>query len=873
MKKILSEILLITLLVGIGFLPAQAQKLEKWLQAADTSLAHKDYYSAYHYYTAALQFDSTLTSAWYKRGQAAFEFHNYDQAVFSFEKALNYDTAMAFPDIVYCLANTFQRLGNYKKAVEYYEAFLVNPLDASRQTIALARKGLQDSQWAMAARLRQNDLPPPENLGPGVNSGDSDFGAFYQGDIIYFSSFRFPFEKDELRPRRNLIQLMQLNPGESNAVLINGPFNSEEKHTAYNTFSQDQQTMYYCLCEYEFKTEIRCDIYRSQKNAAGLWGPAQALGINVPNFTNTQPFVGFHPERGEEVLYFVSDRNHPDAKGGLDIYYGKIEPDGNVSEVVNFSAINSELDDVTPFYHSLSNKFFFSSEGYQTFGGFDVFSSFYRNGTWTKPANIGLSANSSYNEYNYRMDPAGDRALFDSDRPGSMYIDEEEEVCCNDLYQIDLDNELELEVYTYNALDSTPLYGVDVQLDQLDMQQLLGFPEEEDPNQPAYTSQQVLNSDVQTQFKNNRYTFTLNRQFNYGLLGSKKGFVPDRDLIDNQGLEPSVKSIRKDLYLQPDNINLQILVYDMADSTDLLGARVELVQIAKKKDSIVIYDEVKEFSNVFEKENLSASFSYLINVSRPGFEGQSIPLEVTPELLEEYGRDITIDVYLPRRDFTDFLPLSLYFDNAIPYDRFYSPTTDDNFKDLCEVYAKQQVRFYEEFAKGLTEEEKFSAEIYYRDFFEREIAGGLSRLLEFTERLELYLKLNNSLTVQIRGYTSPLANARYNDMLSRRRIKSIENFFTAYDGGKFKKYLDNGQLVIEEAPFGEGRVGLDISEEIRAFLANLGDLGVYANLDSSTNRRISVYSLLACIERRVEIVEVKTTISKERSPDHNLMKK
>lgn len=870
MKQLIPKIVLVLLLLSAGLLPAQAQRLEKWLEAADTSMAHKDYYSAYHYYTAALQYDSTLIEAWYKRGRAAYEFHNYSEAALSFDRALDYDTAVVYPDIIFRLAKTYQQQGSYQKAIEYYDAFLGNPSDASGEVIVAARKGLQDSQWASAARLRQKDLPPARNLGEGVNSADSDFGGFYLGDTLYFSSYRFTFEKDKKRPRRNLIQLMQLNPGDNTAILMGGGFNSEKKHTAYNTFSLDQQTMYYCLCEYQFDTEIRCDIVRSEKDSLGLWGPALPLSINQPEFTNTQPSIGIDPVTGDEILYFVSDREHPDARGGLDIYYGLVQPDGDVTSANNFTAINSAMDDVTPSFHSLSRKFFFASEGYQSFGGFDIYSSYYRDGNWTAPANIGISANSSYNEYNYRLDAAGDRAVFDSDRPGSMFLDQEEEVCCNDLYQIDLDNELKLEVYTFNALDSTPLYGVDVRLDQLDMQQLLGI----DSDVPViYTADQVLDSTKQTKFGDNHYTFTLDRQYNYGLEGEKISFLPDQEMVITQGLQPSVKSIRKDLYLEPDNINLQILVYDMADSTDLLEALVELVQISKEQDSVVIYNEVKEFTNLFEKKDISANFNYYINVSRPGFEGQSVFLEITPELLEEYGRNITIDVYLPRTGFPDFLPLALYFDNAIPYNRSYSSTTDDNFKELCKAYAEKQVEFYETFSEGLTEEEKFSAQVYYRDFFEREIQGGLERLIEFSERLELYLKLNNSLTVQVRGYTSPLANSSYNDMLSRRRIKSIENFLLAYDGGKLKKYLDNGQLKIEEAPFGEGRVGLDINENIKTFLANLGDLGTETDkLDSSSNRRISVYSLLACIERRVEIIEVQTTISSERTPDHNLMK-
>ena len=874
MKQSIIKLLAVFLFLSSVLVSSQAQTMKQWLNAADTSLEHKDYYSAYQYYTAALQYDSTYTDAWYKRGLSSFNWHNYDQAVYSFDKALDLDTGIVYPDLIFQLARAYHFDGKYPKAVEYYEAFVNNPpANAAAKTIKLANKGLEDSRWASTVALRQKDVPKAENLGKGVNTGDSEFGGNYVGDTLYYSSYQFIFEKDNFKPKRNLIQLMQLNPDEKDGVLITGPFNSEEKHTAYNTFSLDQQTMYYCLCEYVFETEIRCDIYRSKKDSLGFWAPAQALSINEPQATTTAPAIGINPQTGEEVLYFVSDREHPDAQGGLDIYFGSIQPDGDVAEVENFTAINSEMDDTTPFYHQLSRQFYFSSNGYQTFGGFDIFMSYYNKGNWTAPSNIGISANTSYNEYNYAINASGTKAVFDSDRPGSEFIDKLEEVCCNDLYQIELDNELNLDVYTFNALDSTPLYGVEVQLDQLDVQRIPNLGENFDLTLIDNAKDLVIDSLKKTDPNSHQYKFVLNRQYIYQLFGSKNGFLPDEKVINPFDLDPGIKNIREDLYLMPDDINLQIIVLDAADSTDLLGATVELVQISRDLDSIQIFEETKEFDNIFES-TVSSNYNYYLVATRPGYEGRDLLLEITPELIAEIGRDITVEVYLPRTGFPDFLPLSLYFDNAYPYDRNYSRTTDADYQVLCENYSAKQQEFYENFAVGLSDEDKYSAEIYYRDFFQREVNDGLGKLKEFSDRLELYLKLGNSLTVQVRGYASPIANSRYNDMLSLRRIKSIENFFSNYDNEKLKKYLDNGQLEIEEAPFGEGRVGLDIRENIKAFLANLGDLGggTTASISNSKDRRMSVYSLLACIERRVEIVEVKTN-NIDQNPDNNLLKK
>lgn len=859
MKKKCLNIFLVVIALGASFWPAGAQRLDKWLEAADASLEQEDYYSAFHYYTAALQYDSTLTEAWYKRGRAAFLFNDYTNALFSFDRAMDYDTAIVFPDLAYQLASTYHRQGRYSEAIVYYDAFLANPHDSGQEIVEQARKGLGDAQWASTTQLRQKDLPQAHNLGPGVNSPDADFGGYFLGDTLYYSSYRFSYEKDKHLPQRNLIQLMQLNPGMEEAVLLGGPFNQEDRHTAYSTFSLDRQTMYYCECEYQTVSAIRCDIVRSRRDALGFWGPPQPIRINEQGYTTTQPAIGIHPETGEEILYFASDRPHPDAAGGMDIYYGLVEPDGDVYVAENFQAINSAADDVTPYFHALTRQFFFSSKGYRSFGGFDIFVSHFKEGQWTYPENIGRSANSSYNEYHYSLNAGGDKAVFDSDRPGSRYIDNQTQVCCNDLYLINLDNELMLDVYTYNALDSTPLYGAEVQLDQLDQAALQALnlqPEDLPfPLQAELTKDSLLQNDS----PDNHFRFTLNRQHLYGLTADKSGLQPDHQLLDLRGVSPETKVIRQDLYLIPDNLNLQILVFDEADSTELLGARVELLQVVGGIDSLTLFAATQEFSHDFKYPDIQGTFDYGIIITRPGFEGQRINLELNPSLLEDLGSDITIEVYLLRSGFPDFLPLSLYFDNAIPYSANYSPTTDDNFAILCAAYAEEEAQFFEGFAKGLTEEEQFSARIYYETFFSREVRGGLEKLEEFARRLGLYLKLGNSLTVQVRGYASPLANPLYNNMLSLRRIKSIENYLAQYNGGQLKVYLDNGQLSIREVPFGEGRVGLDASDTIKNFLANLGDFGQDgADISSSSNRRVSVYSLLACIERRVEIVEVST---------------
>lgn len=851
MNAIKNQICLFLVFFVIALAPVKGQTLKSWVAAADTAFQDKDYYSAFHYYDAALKYDSTLAKALYFKGRAAFAFHNYSDAMSSFDRLLDYDSTNTYPDATFWMARVYQTTGQFKEAKEYFEGFLTNPGKSEEAIIKQARKGVEDTQWALGADLRDKDLQKPVNLGPQINSGDSDFGGLFKDGTLYYSSFRFPFEKDKRKPPRNLIQLMQMTPDSAIGTLLPGPFNSAEKHTAYTTFSLDEKRMYFCLCEYVNTAEIRCDIYQSQQDPSGIWQTPTPLSVNVPGKTTTQPAIGRDPQTGKEVLYFASDR--AEGLGALDLWYGPIDDYGDVKEAINLKSLNTIYNDATPFYHDLSRNLYFSSEGHQTFGGYDIQETYFNQGAWQSPTNMGPEVNSSYSELHYTLNENGDLGVLDSDRPGSILFDRDAEVCCYDLYKVDLDTKIDLEVYTFNALDSTPLFGVDVSLDRLD---LTGLMVDKETTYSDFDNirDRVVKRDSQRSPETHRYIFELDRQYMYSLLGEKPIFLPDSQLVNLIGLDRKQKTIRKDLYLMPEEINLRILTLDSLDGSDLLSATVEIIEVRAPFDSVSIFLETNDLSNVFEKK-ISSNYNYFLKASKPTYNSQDYFLEITPELIAEVGRDITVEIPLGQ-DPVRLLPLALYFDNAIPYNRNYSPTTTDNFEVLSEAYAEREKEFYNQFSTLLTEDQKFEVERYYQDFFAREVVEGTENLKKFAAVLSAYLKKGNSLSIQVKGYASPIAGSRYNDMLSRRRIKSIENFFSEYNDGALKPYIENRQLQIEEAAFGDQRAGKDVPPRIERLLSDLGNLGNLA-ISNSRDRRISVYGLAACIERRVEIVEVK----------------
>jgi hypothetical protein len=127
----------------------------------------------------------------------------------------------------------------------------------------------------------------------------------------------------------------------------------------------------------------------------------------------------------------------------------------------------------------------------------------------------------------------------------------------------------------------------------------------------------------------------------------------------------------------------------------------------------------------------------------------------------------------------------------------------------------------------------------YRQFFDVEVKRARYDLEEFTEALLDLLEGGGSYTIILKGYASPLASERYNDILSTRRIDCVLNYFEDYEDGKLVKYLNNGRLIVKERPFGERTADTKkVSDKIN-------------------DKKGSIYSVVASIERRVEIEDVE----------------
>ncbi len=129
--------------------------------------------------------------------------------------------------------------------------------------------------------------------------------------------------------------------------------------------------------------------YSTRKDS--VWSKIKTIG--KPICTIYWQAFGFITPDGKG-LYFSS--NQPGGEGELDIWYSEKTSSGKWGEPVNCgNIINTPYNEDTPFFDPETGALLFSSVGHISMGGYDVFRSTKKNGTWTNPIGMPYAFNNS----------------------------------------------------------------------------------------------------------------------------------------------------------------------------------------------------------------------------------------------------------------------------------------------------------------------------------------------------------------------------------------------------------------------------------------------------------------------------------------------
>ena len=340
-------------------------------------------------------------------------------------------------DLYYYLSLIYYSETNDCKSVEYFNKFLEFPSDDENKLAMNYKEQISTIEATLPiAEFYCDFYSNPVSFNPmllrNVSSADkNEFLPIISPDneyIYYTREYEYKALGDvvtSLYQDFSVSKRSNVNQDFDKGQVLPPPFNVGSKYGGA-TISIDNKELYICAC-LQNGAYMNCDIYTTKyefiekgeniDTAFYRWSPLVNLGpnINGPQSWEAQPSLS----ADGNTLYFASAR--PGGKGSVDIYYSEKQEDGSWGKAENIgSPINTPDSDKSPFIHTDSKTLYFASKvsDYRFgAGGFDIYYSRQtKNGTWTKPENIGYPINQEEDEEAIVVSADGHYAYYSSER-------------------------------------------------------------------------------------------------------------------------------------------------------------------------------------------------------------------------------------------------------------------------------------------------------------------------------------------------------------------------------------------------------------------------------------------------------------------------
>ncbi|MDY6800731.1 MAG: hypothetical protein SVU94_05850 [Bacteroidota bacterium] len=392
MKKIILACLLTLSYISVS--SQEYYQLEEMFLDADSWFFYEDYKEALPLFQRVLDADSTNYNVMYKIGFCYL--HIPGQKIKSIpylEKAaenytLNYRNntyaeRKAPLDAVFYLGNAYLINNQIDEAIDAYTAFQ-NKISQNKKML---NKDIYDKAYIQkqfdacrnALKFQENPVNfIANNLGSPINTRFTEFNPVVSGDgstLVFTTSLKFYdaifYSKKENGKWTYPINLMaQLGVDDNTSTL---------------SLSQDGKELYLYRDD-DFDGNIYVSFFRD-----GTWTKVKKLNENI-NTKYWESHASLAPDG--KKLYFTSNREG--GIGDLDIYVSERLTDTTWGVPKNLGEnINTQWNENTPFLSVDGSKLFFSSEGHENMGGYDIFYSENINGEWSKPVNIGYPINTT----------------------------------------------------------------------------------------------------------------------------------------------------------------------------------------------------------------------------------------------------------------------------------------------------------------------------------------------------------------------------------------------------------------------------------------------------------------------------------------------
>lgn len=428
--------------------PAAKLPFKKKLKWADGLFKQGSYYTAEEYYAQLKKEQPRNPYITYMLAECAMLNRDYPPAAEYYAEAFALAPEL-YPEAPWKEGLMRKQNGDYDGAIERFTYYKNNYRGKNKKMKVFAQK--QIDGCIMAKRSMEDPGRSfVKNAGPNINTAYTELSPMPLGDtaLLFATMDQNKVIDPKDTKRRDWVSRFMWAPKEFDRTRIkdsfevkmpfnDGRYNDPKNHVGNGSWSPGGTRFYFTKCKELDSMKIKCKIYCSKfDKKKKVFDTPKELDqyINDEESNNTQPHCAMIDKK--EVLFFISNRKLQSA-GGYDIWYSVYDSarDSYRRPQNCGKKVNTWGDEQTPFYDSKKKKLYFASNGWESLGGFDIFSAEGGPSRWTNLSNLGYPINTSADELYYVVDPgAKDNAYVVSNRLGSYYV--KNPTCCDDIWRV-----------------------------------------------------------------------------------------------------------------------------------------------------------------------------------------------------------------------------------------------------------------------------------------------------------------------------------------------------------------------------------------------------------------------------------------------------
>ncbi len=319
-------------------------------------------------------------------------------------------------DLTYWLGWSHHMNANWDEAMKYYTIYLTK-LNAKPKSYGVEIEDVTKKINECNSGKTYSAKPERvfvDNLGPSINTQYPEYSPSITADeeTIIFTARRDNStggQKDaDAGYFEDLYIATKTNGKWQPSKLLSKNVNTEG-HDASAGLSPDGSKLFV----YRHSGKDGGDLYESTLFGAD-WEQPVHMNKNInTRYHESSVSLSFDGKR----IYFVSDKTS--GLGNRDIYSSEMDVKGEWGPAKNLGPdINTKYGEEGVFMHPDGKSMYFSSQGHDNMGGYDIFKSTFENGKWGKPVNLGYPINGPDDDVFFVVSGSGNRAYFSSSKQG-----------------------------------------------------------------------------------------------------------------------------------------------------------------------------------------------------------------------------------------------------------------------------------------------------------------------------------------------------------------------------------------------------------------------------------------------------------------------